>query len=743
VFRSQLLRWLVLAVGLATIWGATSLVVAQAAVQVSPSASPSWRVNGKVSATVVSGDTLVVGGSFTTATAPDGTTAPRANLAAFSMSTGALLTGWRADTDGKVLALSVTGTRVFVGGSFTTVAGQSRPHLARVSLADGALAAPSWQLDGDVMSLESAGETVYAGGSFLTLGGLDQYRLMKLDAGTGAVDRTFFPRTNGPVQALQLAPDGSRLFVGGSFTTLSGLSRNGLGVLDPATGEPTATVFPYSVSPTLSLAIDDTGSRIFAGSANVNNVISAYSTATGALAWQHVADGDIQAADYYDGTVYFGFHEGDGGDTTVRMLAADAATGAIDTAFRPTFDAFYGVFAIDAGPWGIAAGGVFTSVSGVPAQGFVRFTTPRTSATTTLLPSGSTWRYLDTGQVAAGWQTDGFDDSGWARGPAQLGYGDGDERTVVNSGPSTGHYPTTWFRTTFDAGSTAPTSLVLSLMADDGAVVYLNGVEVARDNLPTGTITADTWALTARAGAEESAFRDVQLADGVARAGTNVVAVEVHQESASSSDVSFDLALRGATTASSPSSSPTSPVSSPTSPTTSPTSPTPPPPTTYVPAGTAWRYWDKGTRPTGWSATSFSDTTWASGNAELGFGDGDEATVVSSGGRKSVYLTTYFRRTFSVPVLPTVDLRLSMVIDDGAVVYVNGREVARDNMPTGTVSNTTRASTARAGAAERAWRDFTVPRSALVAGTNLIAVEVHQDSTSSSDLSFNALLRTP
>ncbi len=752
--------WLTILTAVATI-SATYVLAAQAAVQVSPTASPSWRVNGKVSATVVSGDTLVVGGSFTRATSPDGTTAPRANLAAFSMSTGALLTGWRADTNGTVLALTVTGGRVFVGGSFTSVAGQTRQHLARVSLADGSLAAPSWQLDGDVMSLDSSADTVYAGGSFLTADGLDQFRAMKLDAASGVIDRSFAPRTNGPVQAMRLAPDGARLFVGGSFTWLNGQARRGLGVLDTATGAPTPVVFPYSVSPTLSLAINETGSRVYAGSANVNNVLTAYDASSGKLLWQHVADGDIQAADYYDGTVYFGFHDGDGGDTSVRLLAADASTGAIDSSFRPTFDAFYGVFAIDAGPFGVAAGGVFTNVSGVPAQGFVRFTLPTGSATTTLLPSGSTWRYRDNGQVASGWKSETFDDSSWARGPAQLGYGDGDERTVVGSGPNGAHYPTTWFRTTFDGGSTAPRSLVLSLMADDGAVVYLNGVEVARDNMPTGTVTADTWALTARAGAEESAFRDVPVADGIARAGTNVLAVEVHQESGWSSDISFDASLRGSTVLSSPSpssstsptssptspsSSPTSPTSSPTSPTSSPTSPssspTATPGTTYFRAGTAWRYWDKGTRPAGWSEASFADGSWASGNAQLGYGDGDEVTTVASGG-PAVYLTTYFRKTFTVDALPAADPVLSMLVDDGAVVYVNGREVARDNMPSGTVSNTTEASTYRAGTGEDVFRDFTVPRSALVTGTNVIAVEVHQESTSSSDVSFDASLRVP
>jgi hypothetical protein len=166
---------------------------------------------------------------------------------------------------------------------------------------------------------------------------------------------------------------------------------------------------------------------------------------------------------------------------------------------------------------------------------------------------------------------------------------------------------------------------------------------------------------------------------------------------------------------------------------------------TYVAAGTSWRYWDKGTRPTSWTATSFSDSTWAQGNAQLGYGDGDERTVVSGGPNNGsgVYITTYFRRSFTVNPLPSTDLQLSLMADDGAVVYVNGKEVVRDNMPSGTITNTTETTTYRAGNDESAFRTFTVPRTALVSGTNVIAIEVHQESAWSSDVSFDALLRTP
>ena len=102
----------------------------------------------------------------------------------------------------------------------------------------------------------------------------------------------------------------------------------------------------------------------------------------------------------------------------------------------------------------------------------------------TLVPTGSKWRYWDMGQYPGdNWRDFNYDDSNWSSGQAELGFGDGDETTLTDSGPIT-----TWFRYTF--GVEDPSlyrSLWLRLKADDGAVVYLNGVEVHRYNMPTGS----------------------------------------------------------------------------------------------------------------------------------------------------------------------------------------------------------------------------------------------------------------
>ncbi|MFN7150220.1 MAG: PKD domain-containing protein, partial [Microthrixaceae bacterium] len=119
---------------------------------------------------------------------------------------------------------------------------------------------------------------------------------------------------------------------------------------------------------------------------------------------------------------------------------------------------------------------------------------------------------------------------------------------IVSYGPSaTNKYITTYFRTTFNV-ATPPDSATIQLLADDGAVVYVNGQEVARDNMPTGTITNTTLASTGRSGGDENALRPFLVPVSVLQQGTNSIAVEVHQDRANSSDLSFDLDLSGQST---------------------------------------------------------------------------------------------------------------------------------------------------------------------------------------------------
>ncbi|MBX7104885.1 MAG: metallophosphoesterase [Gemmataceae bacterium] len=164
-----------------------------------------------------------------------------------------------------------------------------------------------------------------------------------------------------------------------------------------------------------------------------------------------------------------------------------------------------------------------------------------------LIGTGSSWKYLDNGSdQGTAWTTAGFSDATWKAGNAQLGYGDGDEATVVSFGPSsTNKYITTYFRKSFAvADAAAVTALDLRLLRDDGAVVYINGVEAYRANMPAGTITATTLASAAVSGADESTFFSASLNPSLLQTGTNVIAVEIHQAAVDSSDISFDMDLK-------------------------------------------------------------------------------------------------------------------------------------------------------------------------------------------------------
>lgn len=171
------------------------------------------------------------------------------------------------------------------------------------------------------------------------------------------------------------------------------------------------------------------------------------------------------------------------------------------------------------------------------------------TSTLTLIPFGSVWSYrADGSDQGSAWRGIDFVDSGWSSGAGQLGYGDGDETTVVSSGPGGAYFITTYFRREFDLTDPAALQrLDLSVIRDDGVAVYLNGQELLRNNLSAGAGYA-TPAGVAIAGADESTPVQTSvpissLPAGTLRQGRNVLAAEIHQSSANSSDISFDAQL--------------------------------------------------------------------------------------------------------------------------------------------------------------------------------------------------------
>ncbi|MEO6670641.1 MAG: metallophosphoesterase family protein [Ferruginibacter sp.] len=340
-----------------------------------------------------------------------------------------------------------------------------------------------------------------------------------------------------------------------------------------------------------------------------------------------------------------------------------------------------------------------------------------TNAQASIFPYGSTWKYLDNGSnQGTAWTALTFNDAAWAAGAGQLGYGDGDETTTVGFGANSSvKYITTYFRKSFSISNpSAYTLFTANVKRDDGILVYLNGIEVYRNNIATGTVTYTTLAsLASDDGATAQTFT-IPATSFIA--GNNTIAVEIHQNAVTSSDISFDMQLSATPVVINP---------------------------VLIPYGSSWKYLDKGTNQgTAWRSSSFNDANWVSGNAQLGYGDGDEATVVSYGSSATnKYITTYFRKAITVTDTSQFNgYTLSLKRDDGAVVYINGTEVFRSNMPTGTISYTTKASAAAPDDGNTA-QVKTLTLGQVKQGANIIAVELHQNVNTSSDLSFNLELK--
>jgi hypothetical protein len=162
--------------------------------------------------------------------------------------------------------------------------------------------------------------------------------------------------------------------------------------------------------------------------------------------------------------------------------------------------------------------------------------------------------------------------------------------------------------------------------------------------------------------------------------------------------------------------------------------------------GDSWRYDQRGiSLGTAWTARTYDDSAWSGSGPGLldGKAGGRVAstlpfpvgTVILAPTNGSVYLTnTYFRTHFTSYASGTGTLTFTTVIDDGGVIYLNGAEVSRIRMNSGTVNYTTFANASVGDAALEG--PFVVTVTNLLAGDNVIAVEVHQNATGSSDVTW-------
>lgn len=163
-----------------------------------------------------------------------------------------------------------------------------------------------------------------------------------------------------------------------------------------------------------------------------------------------------------------------------------------------------------------------------------------TGAPVTLVPTGATWRFQGNGaDLGTAWQALNYSEAGWGQGAAQLGWGDGDERTPISQTPTR---VTTYFRLKFNVADPSQfAALNFRLLRDDGAVVWLNGTKAVSSNMPSA-VAFDTRPTATVANSDESRFYPYSISPSSLVAGENILAVEVHDASGST-DLSFDLGL--------------------------------------------------------------------------------------------------------------------------------------------------------------------------------------------------------
>ena len=174
----------------------------------------------------------------------------------------------------------------------------------------------------------------------------------------------------------------------------------------------------------------------------------------------------------------------------------------------------------------------------------------------TLIPLGSVWRYFDRGFLppatnGTAWSATAYPDAAWPQGPAVLGVAGSATANAVatvtrryTNGVSGTQVTTTYFRRTFTLASTNGVSgLSLDLLRDDGAIIYLNGAELLRENMPAGTVTYATWSSAVVGSPDQNTYFNRAVSASLLRPGTNTLAVEMHQCNEGSSDLYFDLSL--------------------------------------------------------------------------------------------------------------------------------------------------------------------------------------------------------
>lgn len=427
-------------------------------VTVSADVLPTVQINGVVWNQVIIGNTVYAAGSFSTArpagAAPNTQTVTRNNLLAYNLTTGALISSFAPSLNAQAYAITASpdGSRLYVGGDFTSISGTQVWRAAALNPATGAVITSFLpRMGASVRAITATNSTVYMGGLFPNVGSATRNRLAALRASDGAL-LSWAPNANQRVNAMVLSPNGGQVVIGGVFTTLNGSNRPGygLGRVDAVTG----ATLPLDVnnvvrdagpqSAILSLSSDGTNfygtGYIYGSGGNLEGGFSG-NWSDGKLRWVQDCHGDSYGAwasptaVYMVGHAHYCLNIGGFPETSPRsyhraLAFSKQATGVMtkDTQGYPSFtgvaspsllnwypDLDSGVYTgQNQGPWAVtgtndyvALAGEFRNVNNTPQQGLVRFALSsiapnKQGPRNTVVPTVS---YLSPGKVKVTWKT--------------------------------------------------------------------------------------------------------------------------------------------------------------------------------------------------------------------------------------------------------------------------------------------------------------------------------------------------
>ena len=666
---------------------------------------------------------------------------------------------WNPEISGAVQAVGVSeaNSAFYAGGHFTTAHGNQRAwYAAKFSTQPGAAVdtgfnfEPSSATAGKYQqTIATAGNRVYIGGSEHSLFGYDAASNQRL---SGAM--TF--NNGGDLQATTVSSKGviygSCHCSDGAYQDMYVWWMNGswsrvdeikwVGAWDAATGESLKWT-PFELSSrrktgAWALTTDNYGNLWvggdftlshtdatrtqwnggFARYDNRDNVApeapsllrsSASNESTVTLAWEGVAD-----------AVSYEILRDDRPIATSETTSVEVPRGGENRYF---------VRAVDAEGNRSATTAVYTA----PAPGQADASSP------VLLEANATWNYRAEASAAPeNWAQASFDDSAWPTGAAPLGYGDSAIATQI---ATNGSRPvTTYYRTHFQvADAKALKGINVKYLADDGAVVYINGVEVDRTRMGAGTVSYATRADSAPNFAAVSASpSEIFVPASALKTGDNVIAVETHVNYMRTATVSMQASIIRVEGTPDDNSSVSDERS------TDPTDATQPINAASVKSGTViqtgdeWNYWTSTEAPASDWATTGSLQSWNRGSGPIGWGDSGAVTALDIA-KKDRAVTYYFARDIDLgAITPNTTLTVKVRADDGVVLRVNDKIVDTKRMSDGNITHTTYANSAvSASKASADLLEVTIPASLLTSGVNRIGVEEHLNYKGSPSMTFD------